>query len=186
MKGSNTLYRRVHIAATGAPILIFLYGLLRLIDVMDGNPNHGLVWSLGHVLFFIAFFLFGSLTVELRRLVPVKTKPAQVVAYLSMAASLFGAACFLWGILGDLFTRLHNIAPLPGSLEVVGPLLFQVGVLGLLVMLAATRPRRLPVWSPILVLIGFQLFAINLNLLPIGAPIILFGLSPLVRRSPVI
>jgi len=66
MKGRNTLYCRVHIAATGDPILIFLYGLLRLIDVMGGNPNHGLAWNLGHVLFFIAFSLFGSLTVELR------------------------------------------------------------------------------------------------------------------------
>ena len=183
MKATNTVSFRIRIEAIGAPILILLYGLLRLIDVMNGNQSHGFNWNLGHAFFFIAFFLFGGLTVELRRLVPGKTKPAKVAGYLTMTASLFGAACFLWGILGDLFSGLNNVAPLPALLKVVGPLLFQVGLLGLLVMLAATRPRRLPIWTPILVLAGFLLFAINLNLLPIGAIIILFGLSPLVLRS---
>jgi hypothetical protein len=56
-------------------------------------------------------------------------------------------------------------------------------MLGLLVMLVAVRPRQLPFWSLILVLVGFLLFAINLNLLSIGALIILFGLSPLIRQS---
>ena len=178
----NAVYFRIRIAAIGAPILILLYGLLRLIDVMKGNQSHGLIWNLGHVLFFISFILFASLTVELRRLVPSKSKAGKVAVYLAMLASLFGTACFLWGILGDLFACLNNVAPVPKSLKLVGPLLFQVGMLGLLVMLVATRPRQLPIWSPILVLIGFLVFGINLNLLPIGALIILFGLSPLVLR----
>ena len=143
----NTVYFRVRIAAIGAPILILLYGLLRLIDVMKGNQSHGFNWNLGHVLFFIAFILFGGLTIELRKLVPGKSKPSKITAYLAMMASLFGAACFLWGILGDLLTYLNNVVPVPAPLKFVGPLLFQVGILGLLVMLVATRPRRLPIWS---------------------------------------
>ena len=176
----NSMYFRIRIAAIGAPILILLYGLLRLIDVMEGNQSHGFVWNLGHVLFFISFILFGGLSVELRRLVPSKSKVAKVVAYLAMVASLIGTACFLWGILGDL---MKNVASVPTLLKLVGPLLFQVGMLGLLVMLVASRPRQLPIWTPIMVLIGFLVFAINLNLLPIGALIILIGLSPLgIRR----
>ncbi len=177
----NTVFFRIRIAALGAPILIFLYGLLRLIDVMKGYQSHGLFWNLGHVLFFISFILFGGLTVELRRLVPIKSQLSKIAAYLAMAASLFGAACFLWGILGDLFPHLNDVAPVPELLKLAGPLLFQAGMLGMLIMLVATRPRRLPIWSPILVLIGFLLFAINLNLLPIGALIILIGLSPLIH-----
>ena len=61
----------------------------------------------------------------------------------------------------------------------LGPLLFQVGVLTLLIMMVTARPRRLPIWSPLLVLVGFLLFAANLDLIPIGALLILAGLRPL-------
>ena len=56
-------------------------------------------------------------------------------------------------------------------------------MLALLVMLVVARSRRLPSWTPVLALAGFLLFAINLDLLPVGALVILFGLSPLARRS---
>jgi hypothetical protein len=61
----------------------------------------------------------------------------------------------------------------------LGPLLFQLGVLTLLIMMGTARPRQLPIWSPLLVLVGFLLFAANLDLIPIGALLILAGLSPL-------
>jgi hypothetical protein len=61
----------------------------------------------------------------------------------------------------------------------LGPLLFQLGVLTLLIMMVTARPRRLPIWSPLLVLVGFLLFAANLDLIPIGALLILAGLGPL-------
>jgi hypothetical protein len=179
----NSVHGGVRITAIVAPILLFLYGVLRLIDGMDGHHGPGFAWNLGHALFLIAFILLGGLTVGLRRLVPVTTRPGRVVADLAMVAGLFGAACFIWVILGDLFARLHRAAPLPGPLEAVGPLAFQVGVLGLLVMLVVARSRRLPFWTPILVLAGFLLFAINLDLIPVGALIVLCGLSPLARRS---
>ncbi len=65
----------------------------------------------------------------------------------------------------------------------VVPLLFQLGVLTLLVQLATIRPRQLPAWAPSLMLIGFATFAINLNLLPAGAFLILLALAPLRRRG---
>jgi hypothetical protein len=175
----NTLHGRVRIAAIGAPVLLFLYGVLRLVD----GQGRGLAWNLGHTLFLIAFVLLGALVVGLRQLVPATTRAVQALAVVAMVAGLFGAACFIWGILGDLFVGLHDAAPVPGPLQAIGPLLFQIGVLGLLVMLAAPRPRRLPVWTPPLVLAGFLLFALNLNLIPVGALILLVGLSPLARRS---
>lgn len=179
----NTPHGRVRVAAIGAPVLLFLYGVLRLIDGMDGRHGPGFAWNLGHTLFLIGFVLLGGLMVGLRQLVPATTRPARAVADVAMVAGLFGAACFVWVILGDLFGRLHDAAPLPGPLRLAGPIGFQVGALGLLVMLVATRPRRLPLWSPVLVLVGFLLFAASLDLIPFGAVIILCGLSPLARRS---
>jgi hypothetical protein len=179
----NTPHGRVRVAAIGAPTLLFLYGVLRLIDGMDGHRGRGFAWNLGHTLFLLAFVLLGGMTVGLRQLLPATTRAARAVADAAMVVGLFGAACFIWGILGDLFARLHNAAPVPGALQATGPLAFQVGVLGLLVMLVVARSRRLPFWSPILVLVGFLLFAINLDLIPVGALIVLCGLSPLARRS---
>jgi hypothetical protein len=69
-------------------------------------------------------------------------------------------------------------------LQVICPLLFQLGILTLLIMLVTRQPRRLPWMSPLLVLVGFLLFAANLDLIPIGALLLLIGLTPLtLRRS---
>jgi hypothetical protein len=182
VKAMNPVHGGVRITAIAAPVLLFLYGVLRLIDGLDGHRGPGFAWNLGHTLFLIAFVLLAGLTVGLRQLVPVTTVRARVAADLATVAGLFGAACFIWVILGDLFPGLHNTAPLPGPLQAGGPIAFQVGVLGLLAMLVATRPRRIPAWTPVLLLVGFLLFAINLNLIPVGALIILFALSPLARR----
>ncbi len=127
------------------------------------------------------------MTLGLRQVVPAGTAQTRIVANLATVAGLFGVACFLWVILGDLFADFHDAAPLPDPLEMIGPLLLQLGVLTLLVMLVTARPRRLPVWSPVLVLAGFLLFAVNPDLIPIGALLVLAGLAPLanppVRKS---
>ena len=157
---------------------------MRLIDGLDGDHGPGLAWNLGHALFLIGFVLLGVLTVGMRQLVPASTMWTRIVASLATVAGLFGVVCFLWVILGDLFADFHDAAPLPDALEMIGPLSFQLGVLTLLIILVTARPRRLPVWSPLLVLIGFVLFAVNLNLIPIGALLILAGLAPLGARTP--
>ncbi len=169
----------VRFAAVAAPILLLLYGLLRLIDGLDGVHGPGLAWNLGHTLFLIGFVLLGVLAWGMRHLVPATTVRTRIVASLATVSALFGVGCFLWVILGDLFPDLHDSAPLPDALEMLGPLAFQLGVLTLLVMLVTARPRRLPVWSPLLVLLGFVLFAVNLDLIPAGALLILAGLAPL-------
>ena len=59
----------VRVCAVAAPVLLLLYGILRLIDGRDGHRGPGLAWNLGHAMFFLAFVLFGILTVGLRQLV---------------------------------------------------------------------------------------------------------------------
>ncbi|MER5986577.1 hypothetical protein [Streptomyces sp. NPDC001787] len=164
-----------------APLMLLLYGLLRLIDGLDGEHGPGLAWNLGHTLFLIGFALFGAVTVRLRQLVPATAVRRRFLANMAAAVGLFGVACFLWVILGDLFADLDAAAPLPEPLKMIGPLAFQLGWLTLLVMLAYTEPRLLPAWSPLLVLAGFLLFAADLDLLPIGALLLMAGLTPVAR-----
>ncbi|WP_327088908.1 hypothetical protein OIE66_42510 [Nonomuraea sp. NBC_01738] len=167
------------------PSLLLCYGVLRLIDGLDGDHGPGLAWNLGHTFFLAAFLLLGVFLVELRRLVPPATAPMRVAAGTATIAGVFGAACFVWVILGDLFPGLAESAPLPEPLKLASPLVFQLGLLTLVTMLAAARPRRLPVWSPPLVFLTFGLIMVNLDLLPLAAICLLAGLAPLARnRTP--
>jgi hypothetical protein len=169
----------VRFSALAGPVLLLLYGVLRLIDGLDGDHGPGLAWNLGHALFFTAFVLLGILIAGMWKLVPTATVGKRIVAGVAMLLGMLGVGCFLWVILGDLFAGFRDAAPLPDVLEMIGPLLFQIGTLGLLIMLAAARPRLLPIWSPPLVLVGFLLFAVNLDLIPVGALLVLAGLAPL-------
>ena len=65
----------------------------------------------------------------------------------------------------------------------LGPLLFQLGLLALMLRLAVSKPRRLPWWSPISLLVGFLVLGFNLDLLPIGAILIGIALMPLAFRT---
>jgi hypothetical protein len=174
----------VKLAALGAPAFLLLYGLLRLVDGLDGAHGPGLAWNLGHTMFLVAFCLFGALSVGLRLMVAPVTARKRVVADIATVAALFGAGCFLWVILGDLSASFKDAVPVPDLLEIPGPLLFQIGMLTLLLQLVTTRPPRLPVWTPVLVLLGFVMIAVNLDLLAIGTILIAVGLAPLAVTWP--
>lgn len=175
----------VRFSVIAAPVLLAVYGALRLVDGMDGDHGPGLAWNVGHVAFFAAFVLLGVLAVGLRQLLAATTRRAPMVANLALLSALFGAACFLWVIAGDLSDRVSDAAPVPDAIDMVGPLAFQIGMLTLLALLVRVRPRRVPVLTPVLVLLGFVVFAVSLDLVPIGALLILAGLAPLRRGAPV-
>ncbi|MFI0780033.1 hypothetical protein [Streptomyces sp. NPDC021212] len=168
------------------PLLLLSYGVLRLIDGMDGDHGPGVAWNLGHTFFLAAFLLFGAFVVVLRGLIPAATIRMRTAASAAMVTGVFGAGCFVWVILGDLFSGLADSAPLPGPLEFAGPPAFQLGMLALLIMLVAVRPGRLPVWSPALVALSFILIAVSLDLIPLAAVGLMAGFSPLAhnRRCP--
>ncbi|MET7749655.1 hypothetical protein [Micromonospora sp. NPDC005367] len=170
---------RMRLAAATAPLLLMFYGVCRLADGLDGDRGPGWAWNIGHTSFLVSIVAFAVLAVELRRML-LGTKPQpRTLTEIATGATLVGAAGFLWVILGDLFAGFADAAPLPDPLLTAGPLLFQLGLLTLLVQAATLRPRRLPRWAPPLVLAGFLALAANLDLLPVGAALVFAGLLPL-------
>jgi len=170
----------VRFSAVAAPALLLLYGVLRLIDGLDGHHGRGYLWNAGHTAFFLSFVLLGGLMIAIRGgLDAPRQRPLATTA---TAAALLGVAAFLWVTVGDLFAAFPD---LPDALQLIGPLLFEIGALTLLVQLVVARPPRLPVWSPVLVFAGFLAIALMLDLLPLGAILIGAGLAPLALRSRV-
>ncbi|GGN71882.1 hypothetical protein GCM10010112_39550 [Actinoplanes lobatus] len=167
----------VRFAALDAPALMLLYGLLRLIDGLDGARDPGgLAWTVGHLAFFAAMVLFGVLAAGLRRLAPPGAGPVATVA---TAMTLSGVAGFLAAIAGDLSPAFQAAAPLPEQLQVAGPLLFALGMLTLLGLMVAAR--RAPAWSPLMFGAGIVALTLDVDNLPLAALILLAALAPLAR-----
>ncbi|MFI6823112.1 hypothetical protein ACIBJE_19465 [Micromonospora sp. NPDC050187] len=168
--------------AVTAPLLLLGYGLLRLLDGLDGHRvKGGWEWNVGHVLFLLGILLFAALMAQLRGLLRARARRNGTVLDMATVAGLAGAAAFVWVIVGDLFPRFAEAVETPDPVMLGGPLLFQLGLLTLLVL--AVRARLVPAWGPVLVLVGFAAIAASLDLLPVGAAVVLAGLFPLTPRS---
>jgi hypothetical protein len=166
--------------AVAAPFLLLTYGILRWIDGFDGDRGNGLAWDAGHTAFLLAMLLFALLATLIR-----PTVGHTALAGTATAAAILGAGSFGWIIVGDLSEPFRRALPMPGPVQLIGPLLFQFGLLTLLGLLAYARPRRLPWWSPLVVLAGFLAIAVSLDLLWLAALTIGVGLAPLAIRRPV-
>ncbi|MGH3462441.1 MAG: hypothetical protein ACRDP9_13290 [Kribbellaceae bacterium] len=168
--------RAIAAVAVAAPLLLLVYGVLRWVDGRDGSHGPGWAWDLGHTAFLLAIVGFAILGALLRPRAGQRHSTLGIVAVMAVA---LGAAAFVWVILGDLFPSIDEAAEVPDLVFNLGPVLFQVGLLTLLVLRVVAG--RLPFWSPVLVLLGFVPIAVDLDLLPLGALVILGGLLPLSR-----
>jgi hypothetical protein len=161
--------------ALDAPLLLLAYGLLHLIDGLDGAYGPGLAHNLASPAFLAAMILFGVFAAAVRPLVP---SGARTVAAVAATTTLAGTACFLWSIAGDLTGAFPDAVPV----RIAGLLLLALGMLTLLGLLVAAR--RVPAWSPLLFGAGIAAIIINVGYLPLGALIILAALAPLARPVP--
>ncbi|SCG67708.1 hypothetical protein [Micromonospora coxensis] len=167
----------LRLPALVAPLLLLVYGLFRVADGLDGDRGNGWAWDVGHVAFGFGILVFAVLALRLHQvLLPAGWRPGLTVA---TAATLLGVAGFLWVVVYDLFPGLEDLAEIPGPIFLLGPALFELGLLALLVRAVVVRPRLLPPWGPVLVLVGFVAIAVDLDLLPVGAALVLIGLLPL-------
>jgi hypothetical protein len=160
--------------AFAAPLFMLAYGILRWIDGLDGHRKGGPAWNLGHLAFLASMLTFVALAVALYR----RATMARRIARLSVMAAVVGAGCMIWVIIGDLWAGFPDLLP---SLVVAGPILFLLGMIALLSLQVAAG--RLPVWSPMLLFVGYTAISVDLDLLPFAALIILGALAPLGRRA---
>ena len=187
----GTLTRASFLAA---PVLILAYGVVRLAGGPGGRDGPGLAWTAGHALFLAGLLQFFVVLVGLRRQVGTTVGGPRLTANAAIVVAGAGLIAFVrvavidlvvglraadHAAMSRLFGQLDDFpGVLPGGLYAVGPLLFEVGLLALLVQLAVLRPRRLPVSSPVLFLLGVVLIGINLDLLPLSAALFWLSLAP--------
>lgn len=170
-----------------APVCLFGYGALRLLGQHDGNYGPGFDWIAGHVLAVLGFLLFGGVALRIARRLP-RHPAVPVVLTVTFAGLVALLVQFGVDIVAALGAGDHaamsatqaQFSSLFGTQVAfydVGPQLFYVGIAVLVVWAAIAR--RLPWWSAALVLFGFTLPAVSLNLLPIATLALSLGLLPL-------
>ncbi|MBG0820074.1 hypothetical protein HS048_04890 [Planomonospora sp. ID91781] len=181
----------VRTAFVAAPLLVFAYGVIRILDGLDGSRGPGLAWTAGHLAFLAALALFVPIFWEMRRMAGRKAV-ATVSAALGTAGLLALTAQFAIDIvigfmsadhdaMGVLFDRVQAV---PGVSFVVYdgvPLLFFAAQFALVLQLAVAG--RVRAWTPVLVMADLLLPFFEKDLIPLGALFLLVSFAPLARRS---
>ncbi|MUN41148.1 hypothetical protein [Actinomadura litoris] len=180
-----------------APALMLAYGVVRLIDGRDGQHGPGPAWTVGHLLFFGSLVLYGGVIAGLYgRIRATGGGTARRVATGVMTAVAgFGLVTFVRVTIVDLVVGVRAAdaaekstladryadvpAVLPQAVYEIGPVLFMLGLVALLVQYAVRAPggRAVTALSPVLVVLSFVTITLDLDLLPAGAALIWIALA---------
>ncbi|WP_371616563.1 hypothetical protein [Streptomyces sp. NBC_00454] len=181
-------------AFLAAPVLMGAYGVIRIIDGLDGSRGPGLAWSLGHLCFLGALVYFVRGFAAMReaagrnRLSAVGmwagTAGATAVGVQFAIDMVVGFLSADRGAMDEMFTRVQEIPGVLPAFYDFGPLLFFVGQLILVSQLA--KRRVLKSWAPLLVLIDTTLPFADKDLIPLGAVLLLVSFAPLWRSGEVV
>ncbi|MEV4611717.1 hypothetical protein AB0K43_03835 [Kitasatospora sp. NPDC049258] len=187
---ASYLARPTRVAAVGGPVLLAVYGLVRL---LPGSKQPGAGWLVGHAALLAGLLLFGVVLAALYR-VAARRRPVAALALgtalAGLAASLgqVGVDLYVGAVAADkaaqqqLFERIQDRPGVVPALYSVGPLLFYVGLLALLLAaVRLVRPR-----GPLLMLAGTAVMAADLDLMALGALLYLAALAPLAGRPAVV
>ncbi|MFG3258261.1 hypothetical protein [Streptomyces sp. NPDC048172] len=187
-----------------APALMGVYGVVRLIDGRDGQHGPGPAWTIGHLFFLGSLLLYGVVIAGVRRRVLAAEgggRGRRITVGVLAAVAGVGLAAFVRVAVVDIVVGLRAAdaaeksalsdryadvpAVLPQPLYELGPVLFMLGLLALLVQYAVTGPRRggAAALPPLLVLLGFAAIMADLNLLPLGAALLWLALASLTREK---
>lgn len=175
-----------------APVLTLAYGVIRILDGLDGERGPGLAWTTGHLAFIAAMVMFLLVFGHLRRLAgrDVLSTVTAVVAALGALALItqFGVDVVA-GLLADDRAGMSEIFRSVRSYQFVsliaydlGPYLFYVGQLVLVVQLAVQR--RIAAWTPLLVLVDLVMPLVDKDLIPVGAAVLLVSFVSISKRIP--
>ncbi|WP_285521265.1 hypothetical protein [Streptomyces lavendulae] len=179
-----------------APLLILAYGVIRLTD-----PDHGPgpVWTTGHLALTAAMLLFVPVFARLWALARQDAGragrlSAGTATLLGLAGTLAVTvqACIDLQVgfraadrpaMERLFEQVQSHPGVVPAVYGVGPLLFYVGLVWILVQLSARR--RVGFWSPLAAVAGTAVAAAGgLDLMPLSAALFCASLAPLTRRRP--
>ncbi|MFI7128963.1 hypothetical protein ACIBQ1_24895 [Nonomuraea sp. NPDC050153] len=179
-------------AFIAAPLLVLAYGVIRILDGLDGSRGPGIAWTTGHLAFMAALVLFVPIFWRMRRMAG-----GNALATTSAVAGTVGVVALLgqFGIdivvgfmsadhdaMGVLFDQVKSVPGVSLVIYDVVPLLFFAGQLALVVQLAVLR--RVKAWAPVLVLADLVLPFIEKDLIPLGALCLLVSFVPLARQVP--
>ncbi|QYC45891.1 hypothetical protein Nocox_41750 [Nonomuraea coxensis DSM 45129] len=178
-------------AFVAAPLLVLAYGVIRILDGLDGSRGPGLAWTTGHLAFVAALLLFVPIYWRMRRMAG-----GGALATVTATAGTVGVAALLaqFGIdlvvgfmaadhaaMGVLFDQVQSVTGVSFAVYDVLPFLFYVGQLALVTQLAVQR--RVKLWTPVLVLADLALPFVDKDLIPLGALCLLVSFVPLARAS---
>ncbi|MEU6792602.1 hypothetical protein ABZ907_12945 [Nonomuraea wenchangensis] len=178
-------------AFIAAPLLVFAYGVIRILDGLDGERGPGLAWTTGHLAFIAALLLFVPIYWRLRRMAG-----GGALATATATAGTIGVAALVgqFGIdlvvgfmsadhaaMGVLFDQVQSVPGVSFAVYDVLPFLFYTGQIALVTQLAVQR--RIKVWTPVLVLADLVLPFVDKDLIPLGALFLLVSFVPLARAS---
>lgn len=177
------------VALLTAPLLLAAYGVVRIVGKSDGVYGPGLDWQAAHLLALAGVVLFVPAVLGLGALLPRGAWRSGTVAVTmaGLAASMVQFSADIWFALraddkAGMQALSRDFGDIPGVDLVVyqvGPQLFFVGLLVLAIL--AARARRLPWWSPVVLLVGILLPPVTLDLLPLSGLLILAALWPATR-----
>ncbi|SIM64115.1 hypothetical protein [Micromonospora cremea] len=178
-------------AFIAAPVLVMGYGIIRLVDGLDGIRGPGPAWTIGHLAFLGALIAFIFAFWQMRRMAG-----GRVLATVSATAGTFGAVALIIQFSIDIAAGflatdnygmsmiVHQVRTLPGISQLAydfGPYAFYLGQLALVVLLAVQR--RIKLWTPVLVLADLATPFIDKDLIPLGAVLLLVSFLPLARGT---
>ncbi|MCX4729975.1 hypothetical protein [Streptomyces sp. NBC_01363] len=183
-------------AFLSGPALMAGYGAVRLIGRAVSDYGPGVWWSLAHLLFLAGVLAFVPVFLGLRKLAGerggrrVAVEVAAGVGLLGAAAVAVQAVIDLAAgfvaadkeAMSEIFDRVQGVPGVMPLVYTVVPMLFWLGLLALVTLLAFLRRDLVRAWAPVLVLTGTVLMAVSLDLLPVGALCLGVALMP-VRRG---
>ncbi|MFF0770250.1 hypothetical protein ACFYUK_15290 [Nonomuraea wenchangensis] len=178
-------------AFIAAPLLVFAYGVIRILDGLDGERGPGLAWTTGHLAFIAALLLFVPIYWRLRRMagggaLATATATAGTIGVAALVGQ-FGIDLVVGFMAADhaamsvLFDQVQSVPGVSLAVYDVLPFLFYIGQLALVTQLAVQR--RIKLWTPMLVLADLALPFVDKDLIPLGALCLLVSFVPLARSS---
>ncbi|MES9504867.1 hypothetical protein ABWJ92_00420 [Streptomyces sp. NPDC000609] len=183
-------------ALLAGPVLMAGYGVVRLVGRAVGDYGPGVWWTAAHLLFLAGVLAFVPVFLGLRRLAGERGG-GRVAGEVAAWTGLLGAAAVVVQAVIDLtagfvsadkeamsemFDRVQGVPGVMPLVYTVVPMLFWLGLLALVTLLAFLRRDLVRAWTPVLVLAGTAAMAVSLDLLPVGALCLGVALLP-VRRG---